>query len=432
MKGNEKPRISLCMIVKNEERKLERALSWGEGVLWEKIVVDTGSTDGTVALAERLGAEVSYFEWIDDFSAARNFALGQARGDWILTLDADEYPAPGTPEKLRSILERAEAKKADGVFGEILELNDKGEVTTCSSRIRLFRNTPKIRYRRRIHEQLGFSDGRDMRLADAGEELAFFHDGYAGEAHAGKQRSRRNLLLLEKELAERPDDHEIMGYLGDEHKSFGDMEEAVRWYRRSVEHMPETLSGSDPRSAWTFSSLISFYASEGDYPEAERIYRQAVRKQPGEADYDYQMGGFSAATGRWEDGIRYLTGGLGKLEAHGTTNSCMQIRAALEEVYGNLALCFLRSGRRKEAVETAVVILKVKPYDMRALYILLSAFYEDGGVRADQESYLNSVTGFLGKLYPLAEKRDRLFVARAAEEAGWESMRTRMEAGLRK
>ena len=145
------------------------------------------------------------------------------------------------------------------------------------------------------------------------------------------------------------------------------------------------------------------------------------------ADYDYQMGCFSVAVGRWEDGIRYLTVGLDKLEKHGTSNSCMQIRAALEDVYGNLALCFLRSGRRKEAVETAVAILKVKAYDMRALYILLSAFFEDGGVRAEQVSYLDSVAGFLGKLYRLSELKDRLFIARAAKEAGWEAMRIWME-----
>ena len=73
MKREHMPRISLCMIVKNEEEKLKRALSWGKGVLWEKIVVDTGSTDATVAVAESLGAKVSHFTWIDDFAAARNF-----------------------------------------------------------------------------------------------------------------------------------------------------------------------------------------------------------------------------------------------------------------------------------------------------------------------------------------------------------------------
>ncbi len=422
------PRISLCMIVKNEEKKLERALSWGAGVLWEKILVDTGSTDGTVSLAEKLGTKVYHFDWIDDFAAARNFALEQAGGDWILTLDADEWPVPETPDKLAAIVSQAADRKVDGIFGGILELDGKGQVATCSSRIRIFRNTPELRYRRRVHEQLGFSDGRPMQLADAEKELLFFHDGYVGEALAGKQRSKRNLRLLEQELSEHPDDYEVMGYLGDEYSSYGEKEQALCWYRKSVEHMPEALREGDPRSAWTFSALIALYGEKGEISEAEGIYRLAVGKQPEEADYDYQMGCLCVAGQRWEDGIRYLAGGLAKLEQHGSANSCMRIKAALEEVYGNLALCFWRSGRRGEAVETSVALLKAKPFEMKALYILLSAFYEDGGGKADTEAYVESVSAFLGKLYPLPDLKSRLFIARAAEKAGWEAMRIRMEA----
>ena len=421
------PRISLCMIVKNEEQKLKRALSWGAGVLWEKIVVDTGSTDGTVALAETLGAKVYHFDWIDDFAAARNFALEQAKGDWILTQDADEWPVPETPDKLCSIVRQADERGADGVFGGILELDDKGEAATCSSRIRIFRNRPGIRYRRRVHEQLEFVDGHSMQLADAEKELLFFHDGYVGENFAGKQRSKRNLKLLEQELAEHPDDYEVMGYLGDEYSGYGEKEQALAWYQKSVEHMPEVLREGDPRSAWTFSALIALYGEKGEFLEAEKIYRLAVGKQPEEADYDYQMGCLCVAEKRWEDGIRYLAGGITKLEQHGTANSCMRIKAALEEVYGNLALCFLRSGRRKDAVETSVALLKAKLFDMKALYILLSAFYEDGGKRADESAYVNSVVGFLKKLYPLPDLKSRLFIARAAEKAGWEAMKAQME-----
>ena len=68
-------RISQCMIVKNEEKNIERALSWGRSLMWEQIVVDTGSTDRTVELAEKLGAKVFSFPWIDDFSAAKNYAI---------------------------------------------------------------------------------------------------------------------------------------------------------------------------------------------------------------------------------------------------------------------------------------------------------------------------------------------------------------------
>ena len=88
-------RISQCMIVKNEEANIEKALSWGRGILWEQIVVDTGSTDRTVELAEAMGAKIYHFDWIDDFAAAKNFAISKAEGDWVALLDADETFVPG-------------------------------------------------------------------------------------------------------------------------------------------------------------------------------------------------------------------------------------------------------------------------------------------------------------------------------------------------
>ena len=91
MKTRSRARISQCMIVKNEERNIEKALSWGKGVVSEQIVVDTGSTDRTVEIAESMGAKIYHFEWIDDFAAAKNFAISKAKYEWIALLDADEY-----------------------------------------------------------------------------------------------------------------------------------------------------------------------------------------------------------------------------------------------------------------------------------------------------------------------------------------------------
>lgn len=71
-------RLSQCMIVKNEEKRIRQALSWGKGIVHEQIVVDTGSTDDTVRLARELGAKVASFTWCDDFSAAKNYALSLA------------------------------------------------------------------------------------------------------------------------------------------------------------------------------------------------------------------------------------------------------------------------------------------------------------------------------------------------------------------
>lgn len=93
-------RLSQCMIVKNEEKNIQRALSWGKEFMWEQIVVDTGSTDRTAELAKEMGAKVFVFPWINDFSAAKNYAIEQASGDWIAFLDADEYFSPEDAKKL--------------------------------------------------------------------------------------------------------------------------------------------------------------------------------------------------------------------------------------------------------------------------------------------------------------------------------------------
>ena len=93
-------RLSQCMIVKDEEQNIQRALSWGKGIVCEQIVVDTGSTDRTVEIAEALGARVFHFSWNNDFSAAKNFAIEQAGGNWIAFLDADEYYSDEDAKKI--------------------------------------------------------------------------------------------------------------------------------------------------------------------------------------------------------------------------------------------------------------------------------------------------------------------------------------------
>ncbi len=422
MKGSRKIRISQCMIVKNEEKKIQRALSWGKDMIWERIVVDTGSTDRTIELAESLGAVVYHFPWIDDFAAAKNYALDQAKGEWIFFLDADEFPASDDAWKLFKALRLAEEAGADAVATGLLNLDEEGKIGSVGTQIRLFRNTPVLRYRRRIHEQLGFTDGRRMKVADASADIAILHDGYCGKAYEEKKKSGRNRWLLERELMDHPEDYEIMGYLGDDYRTCGDNEEARRWYLKSIEHMPDTLADNDQRSAATFSALISLLFSARQGQEAEDIYGRAVRLLPKEADFDYLLGCYKAAEGCWEEGARYLSQGLRKLEQHGVNNRSMLISADLETVYGDLALCFLRSGERKKAVETSVALLKVKPYDMKALYILLQSFREDAGAAAVRGDYMDGIIGFLEKLYRFSNPKDRLFVIRTAKEADWEAL----------
>jgi glycosyltransferase involved in cell wall biosynthesis/thioredoxin-like negative regulator of GroEL len=96
--------LSLCMIVRDEENNIQRALASIRPVVDEMIVVDTGSTDRTKDIANELGAKVYDFAWTDSFADARNFALSKATSDWILILDADEVISPSDHEELRKLL----------------------------------------------------------------------------------------------------------------------------------------------------------------------------------------------------------------------------------------------------------------------------------------------------------------------------------------
>ena len=96
--------LSLCMIVKNEDRFLQGCLESIKDVVDQIIVVDTGSTDKTLNIAQEYNAQIHYFDWCDDFSAARNVSIKYATGDWILWMDADERLAPESIERLARIL----------------------------------------------------------------------------------------------------------------------------------------------------------------------------------------------------------------------------------------------------------------------------------------------------------------------------------------
>src|SRR5207244_8503320 len=100
-----KATLSLCMIVRDAERSLAAALDSARPFVDEIIVIDTGSTDGTRKIAEDRGARVFDFVWRDDFSAARNYSLEQATGDWIFWMDADDVLPPQSGATLIRLIE---------------------------------------------------------------------------------------------------------------------------------------------------------------------------------------------------------------------------------------------------------------------------------------------------------------------------------------
>ena len=146
-------RLSVCMIVRNEESRLAAAIESVRAVADEIIVTDTGSTDNTIDLARSLGARVETFAWCDDFAAARNACAVHARGEWILWLDADEKLKPGNDAGLARDLADTRTL-AYQLIREDFFTRDRPDWFSEMYQLRLVRRDLPAKFVGRIHEHL--------------------------------------------------------------------------------------------------------------------------------------------------------------------------------------------------------------------------------------------------------------------------------------
>jgi tetratricopeptide (TPR) repeat protein len=187
--------LSFCAIVKNESANLARCLNSVKPYVDEMIIVDTGSSDDTVAIAHQFGARVSHFEWCDDFAAARNYACSLASGEWILTLDADEE----LHTLKQNWTEPFNTPSAKNVLAFAVSLRSASASETEMQPIRLFRNDPAIQYRDRYHEHLTYEGQTlhsDHPQVQALEGVEIIHYGYADDIIVDK--SIRRIPILEQ------------------------------------------------------------------------------------------------------------------------------------------------------------------------------------------------------------------------------------------
>lgn len=196
--------VSACLIVKNEAAHLDRCLSSLSGFVDEIVVVDTGSSDDTVSIAERYGARLGSFEWCQDFSAARNVALGMASQPWILWIDADEEIVSGSEAMWQEALIRPHF--AGYMLRIVNFLESTGERTEfVHTPVRLFRNHASHRFEGRIHEQISPSlvaqGGRIASLS----AVTLNHYGYLPDLMADRQKVQRTLEMIARELEDDPE-----------------------------------------------------------------------------------------------------------------------------------------------------------------------------------------------------------------------------------
>ncbi len=220
-------KITACSIVKNEAHNIARSIESYNTAVDEIIIVDTGSTDNTVDICKLYGAKTLFYEWNNDFSAAKNYALENANGDWIIFLDADEWFVPKLSRKVITDVLKQIDTVADGLMTTMCEYNDKTDkVFSREITTRIFRNSKQIRFIGSIHERLKNNDA-EITQAHC-PDLEIFHSGYANGLV--EMKSKRNIDILYSLYNKGNKTTALYYYLFRENYILGKTEEAIKFY----------------------------------------------------------------------------------------------------------------------------------------------------------------------------------------------------------
>lgn len=410
--------ISQCLIVKNEEKNIGRALSWGKDIMMEQIVVDTGSTDRTVEIAKQMGASVYYYEWKNNFADAKNYALEKASGAWIAFLDADEYLSEEDAKKLPLFLEKAEevgkecGKEYQILRCQMVNLNDAMKAFSVFKQDRFFVNDPNLRYSGAIHETLHRSDEKEIQCCDIGSNLTLYHTGYSDNAYKETKKAERNVNIMKELLKKSPEDYNMLGYLADSLASADRMEEALIYDRKVVEHRLDGVKIG--RLVASYSRLLRdlvFRKKRENEAEINSLYKAALEVCEGFPDFDYYLGIWNISMRRWEEAAYYFSSAIEKGDQYKEDYVCF-VTGNLPTVCYWIALSEHHLGHLQKTVSYSVLTLRQELYHENALKLLLITF-------------LNAATkpeeaiGFLKKLYNFDFLKDKLFLIKGAKKAGF-------------
>jgi tetratricopeptide (TPR) repeat protein len=260
--------LSLVMIVKDEEEMLPGCLAAVSGAVDEMIIVDTGSTDRTVEIAESFGATVVHFPWNGSFADARNASLDRATSDWVMYLDADEHMIPEDAGELRGLLGRTWREAFYLVETNYTGGDDSGS-SVAHLALRIFRNRPEYRFEGRVHEQKTQTMPTYLPERFETTPVRIRHYGYLKSRIGAREKSQRNIQLLQQEARDTPGPF-VDFNLGSEYIALGDFKQACFFLARAWDELRGDpswrLRGYSPMLA---ARLVQAQRESGD-PAAAR------------------------------------------------------------------------------------------------------------------------------------------------------------------
>jgi len=277
--------ISACMIIKNEEHNLSRCLTSIKPLVDEIIIVDTGSTDKSIEIAESFGAKIYHHPWENDFSKHRNQSLSYATSDWVLIVDADEEFFFG-PDGAKTIKENVLSftEKENDSAAVLLKDIQNSRILMQFSTVRFFKRG-KVHYEGIVHNH-AIVKGNAIVIP---ETIVYMHH-YGYDLTPGKKQQKfdRSVNLLKKRLKKDASDYVCYFYLFEFYAVHKRYQEAAKYGEKYLKHKP-LLKGKRYFNTAIYYGMARNYMELKDYKHAEMMFTEGLKEIPNDLDLSFGL-----------------------------------------------------------------------------------------------------------------------------------------------
>ena len=305
--------LSICMITKDEEKNIERCLKslkpLVDSKMAEIIIVDTGSTDHTIKLAEQYTSNIFSYKWQNDFSQARNTCNLFAEGEYIFILDADEEIETTEINKLIEEF-RDENCKQHNTFKLRIKSYTNLEYTQygVATQQRIFKNNGKFYYSHSVHNQ-PICDSRYKNL-----DVEILHYGYIMTEDIREKKFIRTTTLLKKMLEKKPRNIYYRYQLSSSYSMYGDLKEAIKQVDIFIRLIQESKFVKSVTLMY-YNNAANIYLQGHRFEDADKITNVALSIQPDFIDFLYYKAYILFVKGKYEDALIYMNKYLSVSEA---------------------------------------------------------------------------------------------------------------------
>jgi len=346
--------ISLCMIVKNEEHNLSNCLDSIHDLMDEIIIVDTGSTDKTIEIASKYTDKIYHFDWINDFSAARNYSFSKATKEYIMWLDADDIIKEESRNGLKNLKKTLDRKVDIVLMDYHYAFDDEGNLTILQLRERLLKRSKGFKWKNKVHEVIDFDQNKAELL------VCDIYVTHTQKFEPGKS-FQRNLQIIEEAIKNNTYGLQEAIYHGTTLYGLGRHDEALEALNNYFEMVRNSSDISPNVEAYMIASNI--YLKREDFENAYKILEENEIYFKDKSEYYTSLGNFAkdvladykSASFYYEKALECegtnFRGGLATLKIH---------EYYYFKPYYGLGMCHSMLGNHKKAQEAFEEAAKYK------------------------------------------------------------------------